>query len=458
MPKTIEESAIDLDASATRATRASQQLHDIANLGPTAVIQTDSGPVPSIAKLVADKNAQIESGLSQYHESITDSIAASDDAAKGAGQVGYGRGNAYQADTVGRTLDVSLIALGLSGFVDRGAWQGATAYAVGDMYISDGQIHYVAVAHTSTTVSGDFADGKVFRKNADFVSYVDPINYAKPAQTWADMASGMIKRLNAAGTSWIVIGSLFRRAANIYPIDAIPATDIGPIFVEPFGLMSFDQAAGFYISSECGKSESFYMATPPPGRVKANGAVVSRTDPLYRGIFARIGTTFGAGDGSTTFQLPDMRGEFERGLDDGRGVDAGRTIGSAQSQTIQSHAHGVNDPTHAHSVYDPGHAHAVADPGHAHGVYDPGHTHGLNRETLSAPTGSAWRVNGSGSTVATGTSTTGIAIYGAATGIGIYAAGTSVAINGAATGISIQNTGSAETRPRNIAVLKCIHI
>lgn len=447
MPKTIEESAIDLDASATRASRASQQLHDIANGGPTTVVQTDSGPVPSIAKLIADRNTHIDASLNEFHESITGSIAASDDAAKGAGQVGYAPEHDYQAGTIGsavkaagRALDVSAIALGLSGFVDRGTWQEGTAYAVGDMYIADGQVHYVAVAHEGTTVAADFADGKVFRKNADFVSYVDPINYAKPSQTWADMASGMIKRLNADGTAWVIIGSLYRRVANLYPSDAIPTQDVGPIYVEPFGWMAFDQAAGFYVSREAGKSDSFYMASPPPGWVKANGAIVSRTDPLYRGIFARIGTTFGAGNGSTTFALPDARGEFERGWDDGRGIDPGRAFGTVQTQSYQAHNHGVNDPTHAHSVYDPGHAHAVADPGHSHG---------LNRESLSAPTGSAWRINGAGSSVGTGTSATGISIYAAATGIGIY---------GAATGISIQNSGSTETRPRNMAVLKCIHI
>lgn len=49
----------------------------------------------------------------------------------------------------------------------------------------------------------------------------------------------------------------------------------------------------------------------------------------------------GAGDGSTTFNLPDYRGEFMRGLDDGRGVDTGRVLGSAQGQAIQSHTHDV---------------------------------------------------------------------------------------------------------------------
>jgi microcystin-dependent protein len=79
------------------------------------------------------------------------------------------------------------------------------------------------------------------------------------------------------------------------------------------------------------------MNTAPSGYLKANGAAVSRT--TYAALFAAIGTTFGAGDGSTTFALPDLRGEFIRGWDDGRGVDSGRAIGTAQTDAMQGHRH-----------------------------------------------------------------------------------------------------------------------
>lgn len=77
--------------------------------------------------------------------------------------------------------------------------------------------------------------------------------------------------------------------------------------------------------------------TPSPGWLECNGAAVSRT--TYAALFAAIGTTFGAGDGSTTFNLPDLRGEFVRGWDHGRGVDSGRTFGSVQSDGFKSHNH-----------------------------------------------------------------------------------------------------------------------
>ncbi len=79
--------------------------------------------------------------------------------------------------------------------------------------------------------------------------------------------------------------------------------------------------------------------TAPSGYLKANGAAISRT--TYSALFGAIGTVFGAGDGATTFNLPDLRGEFPRGWDDDRGIDSGRVFGSAQGGTVQSHSHEI---------------------------------------------------------------------------------------------------------------------
>lgn len=79
-------------------------------------------------------------------------------------------------------------------------------------------------------------------------------------------------------------------------------------------------------------------STAPIGYIVCNGAAVSRT--TYSNLFAVIGTTYGNGDGSTTFNLPDLRGEFIRGWDSGRGVDSGRVFGSSQLDDFESHSHG----------------------------------------------------------------------------------------------------------------------
>jgi phage-related tail fiber protein len=94
---------------------------------------------------------------------------------------------------------------------------------------------------------------------------------------------------------------------------------------------------------QAGEITFFARNTAPTGYLKANGAAISRT--TYSALFAAIGTTFGIGDGSTTFNLPDLRGEFLRGWDDSRGVDSGRTFGSAQAAAVESHTHNVKTST-----------------------------------------------------------------------------------------------------------------
>lgn len=81
--------------------------------------------------------------------------------------------------------------------------------------------------------------------------------------------------------------------------------------------------------------------TAPTGWIKANGAAVSRT--TYAALFAAIGTTFGVGDGSTTFNVPDLRGYFPRGWNDDGSQDSGRAFGSTQADAYASHTHTMFD-------------------------------------------------------------------------------------------------------------------
>jgi len=147
----------------------------------------------------------------------------------------------------------------------------------------------------------------------------------------------------------------------------------------------------------------FAGSSAPSGWLLCNGQAVSRT--TYSGLFAIVSTTYGTGDGSTTFNVPDLRGEFIRGLDGGRGIDTGRTLGSAQADDFESHTHTATS--------------TVTDPGHIHTQTNAGVT------ARGAGGGSAADV-GAGNT---GSATTGVTV---------------ATIN--------TNTGGTETRPRNIAL------
>lgn len=86
-----------------------------------------------------------------------------------------------------------------------------------------------------------------------------------------------------------------------------------------------------------GQIAPFGRSAAPTGWLKCNGGAVSRT--AYADLFAEIGTSFGSGNGSTTFNVPDLRGEFVRGWADNRSVDDDRELGSFQAGTRDQHYH-----------------------------------------------------------------------------------------------------------------------
>jgi hypothetical protein len=87
--------------------------------------------------------------------------------------------------------------------------------------------------------------------------------------------------------------------------------------------------------------------TPPPGFLLADGAAYN-TAGTYANLYHVIGELYGTGSGQ--FKVPDLRGQFVRGFDNGRGVDPGRVFGSTQADDFKSHTHSMkNNPLQAGS-------------------------------------------------------------------------------------------------------------
>tara|TARA_R100000353_G_scaffold111962_1_gene80264 strand:+ start:3354 stop:4280 length:927 start_codon:yes stop_codon:yes gene_type:complete len=153
---------------------------------------------------------------------------------------------------------------------------------------------------------------------------------------------------------------------------------------------------------------SFASTTVPSGYLECNGAAISRS--TYATLFATISTTFGSGDGSSTFNLPDLRGQFVRGWANNASNtgDDGRSFASSQADQNKTHAHTA-------SVTDPGHKHVTK----GHGTQDDG-----------------------GSNVTGSTS----------------GGSSSTSMNDANTGISVSvaSDGGAEVRVKNIALMYVI--
>ncbi|MEN6624136.1 MAG: phage tail protein, partial [Smithella sp.] len=94
-------------------------------------------------------------------------------------------------------------------------------------------------------------------------------------------------------------------------------------------------------------------STVIPGRLKFNGTTISRTTyaDLWAWAYAKSAVvseaswaadswgSFGAGDGATTFRLPEFRGEFARYFDDSRGIDSGRVMGKWAADQLKLHNH-----------------------------------------------------------------------------------------------------------------------
>jgi len=196
-----------------------------------------------------------------------------------------------------------------------------------------------------------------------------------------------------------------------------------------FTLPSTDGNAGEFLKTDGSGNLSFSIvqgvpsgavfciavASVPSGYLECNGAAVSRT--TYAALFAVIGTQYGSGNGSSTFNIPDLRGEFIRGFDNGRGVDSGRSVASSQSDQNKQHNHSASSSS------------SVTDPGHTH-------TMNMNQGNIIS-SGGAFGLKDSGTATRINSNSTGISV---------------------STSTSIGNDGGNETRPRNIAMMYVIKV
>lgn len=145
-------------------------------------------------------------------------------------------------------------------------------------------------------------------------------------------------------------------------------------------------------------------AKVPVGFVIADGRELSRT--VYAELYTLIGTSYGNGNGTTTFNIPNTKDRVVVGKGDtGSFSTVGATVGE-QRVTL-----GVNEM-----------------PSHAHGVYDPGHVHGTNRDPVVTSGGGNNRVYNAGGGQQLAWSQ-GLLVGAAGTGIGIYTNGGSQSHN-----------------------------
>lgn len=149
--------------------------------------------------------------------------------------------------------------------------------------------------------------------------------------------------------------------------------------VAPVPIEAFPVAAGqIYTGAEQGNVADIRwraVAEIPPGEVECNGAALSRS--IFGDLFAKIGTTWGSGDGSTTFNVPNLQRRTLIGRGGTQVAGPGTSVGSvssAETATLTTNelpAHTHTGPSHTHDLGN--HTHDMQN--HTHSM---AHTHTIN--------------------------------------------------------------------------------
>ena len=309
---------------------------------------------------------------------------------------------------------------------------GTTTFPMtGQLIIDDGS----AANAPAIAFDGD-ADTGIFRVGPNTIGFATAgVERVEISDAGLDMSNGLAIRFqDSSGAPYVALKSP-------------PSVGDNRTFTLPATTGSVGQFLSVATSNHSATNAELEFATPqsvptgavfcmavlsvPTGYLECNGAAVSRT--TYAALFAVIGTQYGTGNGSSTFNLPDLRGEFVRGFDNGRNIDSDRVsasdgIGSSQTSQNKQHNH-----TATSSVTDPGHRHLP--------------------QSQSA---NSQQTNGHGVAI----NDTIIGNYGGGSGVGLGPIGNRHFLQNTTTGISVSTTtandGGSETRPRNVAMMYVI--
>ena len=269
-------------------------------------------------------------------------------------------------------------------------------------------------------------DTGIFRVGPNTIGFATAgVERVEISDAGLDMSNGLpIRFQDSSGAPFVALKSPSSVSSNV--TFTLPGADGSAgefLKTDGSGNLSFSIVQGV----PSGSVFCMAVATVPSGYLECNGAAVSRT--TYSVLFAVIGTAYGTGNGSSTFNLPDLRGEFVRGFDNGKGTDSGRSIATSQGSQNAQHNHSASATStagaHSHSlnyqrkhVEDTGTA-AITDIRREGGDGDGG------SQTFTNDTTSGFMNN---ATVSVSTS------------------------------VSIGNQGGNESRPRNVAMMYVIKI
>jgi microcystin-dependent protein len=328
-------------------------------------------------------------------------------------------------------------------------------------FIPDGSITSSKIANGAVGTN-QLADGAVTTsKLADHC--VTQIKLAFGAVTNTEIASGTILSSNLAPNA-VVTNIINNAAVTNAKLSAgcVTSANLAPASVANAALtaacVSLDKLGPDVISLiqtsaalPAGTIIPSARSAPSSGFIFCDGAQVSRS--VYAALYAAIGTVFGPGDGSSTFNVPDLRGRSPIGAGSGPGL-SNRGLGSVggeENHTLSTaempyHSHTVVDNGHSHTVNEPFHSHSLSQTPHVHGVSDPSHTH-LCEQIISG--NDFVYTHGAGGATVWGGPTqpafTGISIQGANANISVVQTKIGITIAGAYASVYNVATGGSAT-------------
>jgi microcystin-dependent protein len=234
------------------------------------------------------------------------------------------------------------------------------------------------------------------QKMTDSVSINNPINYMSTVGTVTSggnlvAASSNVSVSTSTGALVVVGGAGVGGNLNVGGNVNVSGVVTTPTM--PTGTANTAVATTAFVQvngSPTGGLMMWPTVTPPTGWLLCNGQAVSRT--TYAGLFTVVGTIFGTGDGSSTFNLPDYRDRMPVGA--GTTFSA-NTAGGSKDAVVVAHTHTV-------TITDPGHKHTFPTrydyTGGGHGFQSPYNGLGtnVNSDTSTATTGITAAASSSG--------------------------------------------------------------